>query len=108
MSVTDEIKARIDIVDLVGEAVKLKMAGRNYKGICPFQSEKTLPFVVFRDSQTWRVSGRGGEGAKSFNSAMNGKGWNFPGPLGFLRRKPGWRSRRSASGGRAIRKRATG
>ena len=41
MSQLDEIKSRIDIVDLVGETVKLRRTGKNYSGLCPFHNEKT-------------------------------------------------------------------
>ena len=54
MSVTDEIKQRLDIVDVIGEHVSLKRSGRNYKALCPFHNEKTPSFVVFPDSQQWR------------------------------------------------------
>ncbi|MBU0493152.1 MAG: DNA primase [Chloroflexi bacterium] len=49
MSVVDDVKERIDIVDLIGQTVPLKKAGRNYKGLCPFHAEKTPSFVVFPD-----------------------------------------------------------
>ena len=42
----DEIRARVDIVELVGQVVKLKRAGENWKGLCPFHTEKTPSFTV--------------------------------------------------------------
>ena len=41
MSQIDDIKSRIDIVDLIGETVKLRRTGKNYSGLCPFHNEKT-------------------------------------------------------------------
>ena len=84
MSVTDEIKSRIDIVELIGSSVQLKKAGRNYKGICPFHSEKTPSFVVFPDSQNWRCFGACGEGGDIFNFVMKREGWDFPEALRVL------------------------
>ena len=47
----DELIARIDIVDLVSESVRLTKKGRNYWGLCPFHSEKTPSFTVSADKQ---------------------------------------------------------
>ncbi len=48
MSSVDEIKARIDIVDLVSETVQLRKSGKNYTGFCPFHPNTRTPaFVVF-------------------------------------------------------------
>lgn len=58
MSSLDDIKARLDIVDVVTDYVpELKRAGKNYHACCPFHQERTPSFVVFPDSQTWRCFG---------------------------------------------------
>lgn len=49
--VISDIKSRIDIVDVVSQYVQLKKTGHNYKGLCPFHSEKTPSFVVSADKQ---------------------------------------------------------
>lgn len=78
MSVTDEIKDRIDIVDLVSESVELRRAGRNFTGFCPFHHNVNTPsFVVFPDTQTWKCFGECDEGGDLFNFVMKKEGWDF-------------------------------
>ena len=90
MSVTDEIKARIDIVDLVSETVKLRRAGKSYTGFCPFHTNTRTPaFVVFPDSGTWRCFGQCNEGGDVFRFVMKKEGWDFPETLRFLAQKAG-------------------
>ncbi len=79
MSTTDEIKARIDIVDLVAEAgVKLRKTGRNYTGFCPFHANKHTPaFVVWPETGTWRCFGECNEGGDIFKFVMKKDGIDF-------------------------------
>ena len=79
MSTTDEIKSKIDIVDLVSEAgVKLRKAGRNYTGFCPFHENKHTPaFVVWPESGTWRCFGQCNEGGDIFKFVMKREGLDF-------------------------------
>lgn len=90
MSVVDEIKARIDIIDLVSETVQLRRSGKNYTGFCPFHSNTRTPaFAVFPDSGTWRCFGQCNEGGDIFGFVMKREGWDFPETLRFLADKAG-------------------
>ncbi len=62
MSLIEEVKSRTDIVEIVGERVPLKKAGRNYKGLCPFHQERTPSFIVFPESQSYHCFGCGAGG----------------------------------------------
>ncbi len=55
--VIEEIRARIDIVELIGSYVTLKRAGSNYNGLCPFHNEKTPSFTVFPGTQSFYCFG---------------------------------------------------
>jgi len=78
MSVTDEIKSRIDIVSYVQRHVPaLKKAGRNYKACCPFHNEKTPSFVVNPERQSWHCFGACSEGGDLFTFAQKVHGWDF-------------------------------
>jgi DNA primase len=55
--VIDEIKQRVDLVDLVSQTVELKRAGRHLKGLCPFHSERTPSFYVFPEQGTYHCFG---------------------------------------------------
>jgi len=90
MSEIDEIKARIDIVDLVSESVELRRSGRNYTGFCPFHSNTRTPaFVVWPDTGTWRCFGECNDGGDIFKFVMKKEGWDFPEALRALAERAG-------------------
>jgi len=60
--VVEQIRERIDIVDLIGQQVSLRKAGRNFTGLCPFHQEKTPSFVVFPENQSFHCFGCGAGG----------------------------------------------
>ncbi|MBF0519807.1 MAG: DNA primase [Nitrospirae bacterium] len=60
--VRDDIKSRLDIVDLISKYVNLKRSGANFKGLCPFHSEKTSSFTVSPVRQVFHCFGCGAGG----------------------------------------------
>jgi len=92
MNTIDEIKSRLDIVDIISDDVRLKRSGKNYTGFCPFHANSRTPaFVVFSDSGTWRCFGECNEGGDIFKYVMKKQGWDFKEALKFLAEKAGVR-----------------
>ncbi|HZB97596.1 MAG TPA: CHC2 zinc finger domain-containing protein, partial [Candidatus Sulfotelmatobacter sp.] len=52
-----EVKARVDVVDVIGGHVRLQRSGRSFKALCPFHSEKTPSFTVNQERQAWYCFG---------------------------------------------------
>ncbi|HEY2981820.1 MAG TPA: DNA primase [Anaerolineales bacterium] len=91
MSTIDEVKSRVDIVELVSEAgVRLRKAGRNYTGFCPFHENKHTPaFVVWPETGTWRCFGQCNEGGDIFKFVMKREGIDFKEALEKLAERAG-------------------
>ncbi|MCK5212868.1 MAG: DNA primase, partial [Dehalococcoidia bacterium] len=89
MSTISDIKERIDIVALLSEYVQLSKAGKNFKGLCPFHTEKHASFFVFPDRQTWRCFGSCGEGGDIFSFIMKKENLEFKEALDLLAARAG-------------------
>jgi DNA primase len=83
-----EIKERLDLLDLIGESVRLQRSGRHYKGLCPFHGEKTPSFYVSAEKQLWHCYGCG-LGGDHFTFVEQHEHVDFKGALEILARKAG-------------------
>lgn len=88
-SVTDEVKQRVDVVELISRYTPLKRAGSVYKGLCPFHNERTPSFVVFPHTGTWHCFGACGTGGDVFAFVMRKENLTFREALEMLAQQVG-------------------
>lgn len=84
----EEIKSRLDIVELINEYIQVKPAGTSFKAKCPFHNEKTPSFMVSRERGTWHCFGCG-RGGDMFSFVEEMEGMDFPETLRLLAKRAG-------------------
>jgi len=84
----DAIRGRLDIVELVREYLPLKKAGRHFRGLCPFHSERTPSFMVSQEKQIFHCFGCG-EGGDLFKFLIRIENSSFPEAVEDLARRAG-------------------
>jgi DNA primase len=88
MSVIDEVKQKIDIIDIIGQHITLTKSGRTFRGLCPFHGEKHPSFYVYPEQQSWHCFGCSA-GGDVFSFIMKKQGIDFGEALRELAQKAG-------------------
>jgi len=89
MTVIDDVKSRLDLVEVVSAYVPLQRSGRSYKANCPFHQEKTPSFHVFPERQSWRCFGACATGGDAFSFVMKAENLEFAEALQRLAQQTG-------------------
>lgn len=100
-----ELKARNDIMDVIGQYVTLKRAGSRYNGLCPFHSEKTPSFTVFPDTASYYCFGCGA-GGDVITFIMNTEHLEYVDAVSLLAQKSGMNLPEDGGGDETMKKRA--
>lgn len=87
-SLAEKVKQQADIVRVIGEYVQLKKAGQNFRGLCPFHSEKTPSFNVHPTKQIYHCFGCG-QGGDVFKFVMEMEKCSFPEAMRIVAEKCG-------------------
>lgn len=83
------IKSKIDIVGFISEYIQLKKAGRNFKALCPFHSERTPSFVVSPERQSWHCFGACNQGGDVVSFLQKWENIEFVEALRILAKRVG-------------------
>ncbi len=84
-----QIREKVDIVSLLSEYLTLKKAGRNFKALCPFHSEKTPSFVISPERQIWHCFGGCNKGGDVYQFLIEYEKVDFPEALRMLAKRAG-------------------
>jgi DNA primase catalytic core len=98
-SQVQEIKDKVDVLEIIGERVNLKKAGRSYKGLCPFHGEKTPSFFVTPEMQLFKCFGCG-EAGDVYSFLQKYEGMSFVETLEYLAKRAGGDFRANREDGR--------
>lgn len=103
MQITEQIKNKLNIIDVIQEYIPLKKVGASFKALCPFHQEKTPSFIVSEEKQIWHCFGCN-LGGDVFGFIKQYEGLEFPEVLRILAKKagiqlerqnPAWQNRRT-------------
>jgi DNA primase len=88
MSVIDDVKQKLDIIDIIGQHITLTKSGRTFRGLCPFHGEKHPSFYIYPEQQSWHCFGCN-TGGDVFSFIMKKQGIDFGEALRELAQKAG-------------------
>ncbi|MFA5155329.1 MAG: DNA primase [Patescibacteria group bacterium] len=88
MGQAEDIKSKLDIVEVIREYVPVRAVGANFQALCPFHNEKTPSFVISPEKQIWHCFGCG-RGGDVFSFVMEKEGLGFMEALRLLAPKAG-------------------
>jgi len=89
MDVVETIKRQVDIAEYIGRSTVLQKSGRNFRGLCPFHTERTPSFYVFPERGSWRCFGTCGEGGDLFTFVQKRENADFRQALRVLAAEAG-------------------